>query len=98
MRFFPPKARHLVPRGSEEELYRLLLSRGMIVLVPEDQVPRGADGSPLVGGLFCVAHKAEVDRLINDRRPLNAVEGRLFWAQLPHGCLLSSLCTATRLF
>ena len=31
------------------------------------------------------------DRLINNRRPLNAHEGRLFWADLPHGAMLSQL-------
>ena len=68
-----------------------LLESGMCILIPDDQVPRNIHGKPLVGGLFCVAHKKDTDRLINDRRVLNATELRLNWARLPHGCLLCQL-------
>ena len=43
------------------------------------------------GGLFCVPHKPESDRLINDRRPLNIRERRLNWCELPSGVMLSQL-------
>ena len=36
-------------------------------------------------------HKEHSDRLINDRRPFNAIEGRLKWAKLPHGTMLMHL-------
>jgi len=68
-----------------------LLDSGMCILIPDEHVPRDTHGKPLVGGLFCVAHKKDTDRLINDRRVLNATELRLNWARLPHGCLLCQL-------
>jgi hypothetical protein len=63
----------------------------MCMLLPEDLLPRSADGGILRGGLFAVAHKNASDRLINDRRPLNEVEGRLHWAELPVGWQLTQL-------
>jgi hypothetical protein len=51
---------------------------------------RGLDAT-LAGGWFSVAHKELFDRLIFDRRPANATESRLGWAQLPHGSLLTQV-------
>jgi hypothetical protein len=48
-------------------------------------------GATLAGGWFSVAHKENFDRLIYDRRPANATESRLGWAQLPHGSLLTQV-------
>ena len=36
-------------------------------------------------------HKPTSDRLINDRRPLNARESRLDWSKLPAGHMLCQL-------
>ena len=63
----------------------------MAVLVPVGDVPTGEQGQPVVGGLFCVMHKLNFDKLINDRRPLNSIEARLAWAKLPHGSQLCQL-------
>lgn len=62
----------------------------MIEFVPIDEVLH--DGPKVIkGGLFCVAHKPTSDRLINDRRPLNARENRLGWCALPAGHMLGQL-------
>ena len=63
----------------------------MIVLVPEAEVPLDISGRPILGGIFAVAHKAESDNLINDRRAPNANEKHLRWASLPHGAQLCRL-------
>ena len=42
-------------------------------------------------GWFGVDHKQHVDRLIQDRRPANAIERRLGWAELPGGEQLAQL-------
>jgi hypothetical protein len=62
----------------------------MIDFVPWDDVLKER-GKPVKGGLFCVAHKTSSDRLINDRRPLNARENRLNWCSLPSGPMLCQL-------
>ena len=43
------------------------------------------------GGVFCVHHKKDSDRMIYDRRPRNERERRFHWAELPHGCQLCQL-------
>ena len=85
------RACHLVAPEHVAEVNRLLLEAGMCVLVPEDDIPEDTFGCKLVGGLFTVFHKELLDRLINDRRPLNAVELRLMWAELTHGTQLCQL-------
>ena len=42
-------------------------------------------------GWFGVGHKQHVVRLIQDRRPANAIERRLGWAELPGGEQLAQL-------
>lgn len=68
-------------------LLRKLHAAGMINFLPVEDVLH-EDGKPVVGGLFCVPHKAHSDRLINDRRPLNQREERLGWSNLPAGHML----------
>eukprot|EP00972_Heterocapsa_arctica_P004750 704948-Heterocapsa_arctica.AAC.1 len=63
----------------------------MAEVIDADAVPRDQHGRRIVAGLFTVPHKAESDILIIDRRPQNATEGRLRWAQLPHGSLLGQI-------
>ena len=46
----------------------------------------------LEAGWFAVTNKAETDRLILGRVPMNSVEHRLGWAELPHGTQISQLC------
>jgi hypothetical protein len=60
-------------------------------MVPLDKCKFDSRGRVIAGGLFSVPHKADFDRLINDRRPFNAIEGRLNWAKLPHGTQLTLL-------
>ena len=43
--------------------------------------------SVVAGGWFAVGSKVDSDRLIYDRRPRNATEQRLRWADLPHGTM-----------
>ena len=54
-----------------------LLQTGMAIPVPEDALPLTFLGRPLLAGLFAVPHKADKDRLIEDRRPANFLERRL---------------------
>ena len=56
--------------------------------MPVSKCLRDSKGKLIAGGLFSVPHKESPDRLINDRRPFNALERRLHWATLPHGTLL----------
>ena len=81
----------MVRPQDEATIIRKLYDAGMIVLVPESDIPRGPDGKLLIGGLFSVPHKPETDRIINDRRYPNSCEDSLSWARLPHGCLLCQL-------
>ena len=60
---------HLVTKARERAVLKELFQAGMIVLVPESKVPCDSHGDPILGGFFCVAHKEDTDRLINDRRP-----------------------------
>ena len=86
-----PRPCHMVVKGKYDELLERLLESGMVRFVEDSQIPRDTVGRALAGGLFVVPHKADRDRLINDRRPCNSVEGRLGWARLPHGCQLLQL-------
>jgi len=65
-------------------LLKKLHDAKMITFLPIEEVEHEC-GKPLTGGLFCVPHKPTSDRLINDRRPLNAKEKRLDWSRLPAG-------------
>ncbi len=71
-------------------LLKKLWDAQMISFVPiEDALCE--NGKLVKGGLFCVPHKPTSDRLINDRRPLNARESRLDWSKLPAGHMLCQL-------
>ena len=61
---------HRVARHEEVAFVKKLLDHGMGKLIPDEGVPRGQDGRPLVGGWFCVDHRKGKLRLIFDRRPL----------------------------
>jgi hypothetical protein len=89
----PPLTRpcHRIDPADEKLLIRKLLDRKMCVLLPEAAIPKDTTGNVLRGGLFCVKHKAESDRLINDRRVLNSLEEHLQWARLPLGTQLCRL-------
>ena len=71
-------------------LLKKLHDAKMITFLPIEEVEHEC-GKPLTGGLFCVPHKPTSDRLINDRRPLNAKEKRLDWSRLPAGHMLCQL-------
>ena len=87
---FDPKPCHKVSPDDWAPLLEKLHKAEMIDFVPIDQVLH--DGPKIIkGGLFCVAHKPTSDRLINDRRPLNARENRLGWCALPAGHMLGQL-------
>ena len=79
------RACHRIKPGSKHQLNKLLLDRGMAVLLHKSKALLDSRGRPISGGLFAVHHKVGSDRLINDRRPFNSIENRLGWAQLPHG-------------
>ena len=77
-----PKPCHKVDPDDWPTFLKKLHDANIIVFLPWDEVLREG-GKPVKGGLFCVAHKISSDRLINDRRPLNAREHRLKWCDLP---------------
>lgn len=81
---------HKVDSKNWPFLLRKLYDADMITFLPEAQALR-ENGHLIKGGLFCVPHKATSDRLINDRRPLNARENRLNWSKLPSGQMLCQL-------
>ena len=84
------KACHKVEDKDLPELLRKLHRSNMITFLRKSDVL--AEGRKLIkGGLFCVPHKPESDRVINDRRPLNLREERLEWCQLPSGPMLCQL-------
>ena len=85
-----PKPCHKVSPGDWAILLRKLHDAKMIEFLPVSEVLH--EGSKVIrGGLFCVPHKPESDRLINDRRPLNSREHRLGWCELPAGHMLKQL-------
>ena len=81
------RACHRISFENEVALARRMVASGQAELVEESSLPRGRDGSLLKGGLFAVPHSKGRQRLILDRRPLNAVEQKLPWCHLPHGSL-----------
>lgn len=85
-----PKPCHKVAPSEWGPLLRKLHQAGMISFVPVEEALQ-ENGKIIRGGLFCVAHKPSSDRLINDRRPLNAREHRLGWCELPAGPMLNQL-------
>ena len=85
------KACHRISVDEEIKLARRCCANGMAVLVPVDRLARDQKGKSVRGGLFGVKHKPDTDRLINDRRPFNAMERRLRWASLPHGACFVQL-------
>jgi hypothetical protein len=86
-----PKFCYRVAATDEVELRLKLLRSGMAGLVPESEIPLTSLGELLLGGMFGVDHKVDVDRLIYDRRPQNAKERRLGWARLPVGAQLGRI-------
>ena len=84
------RACHKVDPKDWPNLLRKLHKSGMISFVPEHDALH-ENGQVIKGGLFCVPHKVESDRLINDRRPLNLRERRLGWCELPSGVMLCQL-------
>ena len=86
-----PGSCHWISEVDEGVLRERLVDSGMVEFIPFDSVPHDRYGRKLVSGLFTVEHKAESDRLIIDRRALNAGEHRLKWCTLPHGSLLTQI-------
>lgn len=85
-----PVACHKVADEDWPTLLGKLHDAQMITFLKKQDVLK--EGRRLIrGGLFCVPHKPESDRLINDRRPLNVRENRLDWCQLPAGHMLTQL-------
>jgi hypothetical protein len=82
---------HRISPDDEVTLVKQLLERNMCVLLPEEAIPKNSEGQALRGGLFCVRHKPQSDRLINDRRVLSELESRLGWITLPYGPQLCQL-------
>ena len=87
-----PRACHMISVEDELELAARLLDLGMAVLVPENSVATDGQGRLLLAGWFSVLHKATSDRLILDRRPLNATEVRVRPVRWPLGYQLALLC------
>ncbi len=87
-----PRSCHTLPKDRERDFIVDLVRRGMGSLILASQVPTDpATGQPILSGFFCVVHKPDKDRLINDRRAVNETELRLKWLSLPAGpqfCLL----------
>jgi hypothetical protein len=79
----------MISPPEEQKLRKRLLSSGMAILLEGGLVPRTPEGRKILGSFFAVEHKVSKDRLIVDRRPQNATEGRLRWASLPHGAMLA---------
>ena len=85
-----PPACHKVKDEDWEGLLRKLHAAQMVTFLPKSQALK--EGKKLIkGGLFAVPHKETSDRLINDRRPLNARENKLGWCELPAGPMLAQL-------
>ena len=66
-----------------------MVSTNMCQFVEDVLIARYPDGTPMLYGVFCVAHKSESDRLIFDGRCPSAGEIRLRWMRLPHGSQLA---------
>ncbi len=85
-----PPACHKVKDEDWGYLLRKLHAAQMVTFLPKSQALK--EGKKLIkGGLFAVPHKESSDRLINDRRPLNARENKLGWCELPAGPMLAQL-------
>lgn len=87
---YGPVACHKVKDEDWPSLLKKLHDAQMITFIDKQDVLK--EGNRVIkGGLFCVPHEPDSDRLINDRRPLNMRERRLDWCQLPAGHMLSQL-------
>ena len=86
-----PRKCHKISPTEELKLARAILRCGMGSLVPESLAFRDQRGRVVSAGWFGVDHKQHVVRLIQDRRPANAIERRLGWAELPGGEQLAQL-------
>ena len=63
----------------------------MAKVLPLSKALHDSNGRLIAGGLFGVPHKVDYDRVIYDRRPLNALERPVpaDWIALPQGCQLA---------
>lgn len=87
-----PRPCHMISRVDELELVRRLSRRKIGHFLPADELPTDpASGKILVSGWFCVPHKEDTDRLIQDKRPQNCTERHLRWMNLPSGPTLCGL-------
>ena len=57
---------YMVTKQEERNLHQLLLQRKCAVLLREEEVPKLADGSLLLGGMFLVEDRPNKFRLITD--------------------------------
>ncbi len=88
------RACHMISESEEDIFVRQLLAKGMVVLIPDSELPRHPKtGELLKGGFFGVPHREGRMRLIFDRRPQNATEADLSdeWLHLPHGSQFSEM-------
>ena len=87
-----PKCCHTLERKHEFNFIRGLLKRSMGKLVPASDLPRDPyTGQIVTSGFFCVGHKVDFDRLIQDKRAQNETERHLDWIHLPCGNQLGQI-------
>ena len=85
------KGCHKVRRDDDDALAERLLGANMACLIPEEKVARDARGKLLCGFFFALRKDEATQRLIYDRRPLNALERRRTWIRLPAAAMLTWL-------
>ena len=90
-----PRPCHRMHWREELKLYGRLLECRMGALVPLPMIPRTPSGRLLTSGAFAVYKSADEDRLIIDRRPQSATEGRLHWLTLPSPNMQTVGCPTT---
>ena len=91
------RACHKIGKSEEIDFVKTLLTKGMAVLLEEDEIARHPLSQEMLrGGFFGVPHKPGRMRLIYDRRPANAIEKELSssWLCLPHGSQFCELVLA----
>ena len=87
-----PRCCHTLEKSDELPFLRTLMSRGMGRLMSINDLPRDPyDGQVISSGFFCVAHKEDFDRLIQDKRPQNETERTLGWIHLPSGAQIGEI-------
>ena len=61
-------------------------------LVPASELPRDPyTGEVVTSGFFCVGHKTDFDRLIQDHRAQNDTQRHLEWINIPSGFQLGKI-------